>query len=67
MTSEVVDREEPKDNKYEAFVAGVLEDFDSRVQAIQTSAEVNMRGRLRQWTILLFPFTYKLNLNDHSI
>ena len=65
MTSEVVDREEPKDNKYEAFVAGVLEDFDSRVQAIQTSAEVNMRGRL--WTILLFPFTYKLNLNDHSI
>ena len=57
MTSEVVDREEPKDNKYEAFVAGVLEDFDSRVQAIQTSAEVNMRGRLRQWTILLFPLT----------
>ena len=45
MASEVGDREEPKDNKYEAFVAGVLKDFDSRVQAIQTSAEVNMRGR----------------------
>lgn len=39
------DRKEPKDNKYETFVAGVLKDFDSRVQAIQTSAEVNMRGR----------------------
>ena len=60
MTSEVVDREEPKDNKYEAFVAGVLEDFDSRVQAIQTSAEVNMRGRLRQWTIYYCSHSIKL-------
>lgn len=34
----------PEDNKYETFVAGVLKDFDSRVQAIQTSAEVNMKG-----------------------
>lgn len=50
MTSEIADHEEPKDNKYEAFVAGVLKDFDSRVQAIQTSAEINMRGRLCQWT-----------------
>lgn len=48
MTSEIADHEEPKDNKYEAFVAGVLKDFDSRVQAIQTSAEINMRGRLCQ-------------------
>ena len=40
-----VDREEPKDNKYETFVAGVLKDFDSRVQAIQMSAEVNMSGK----------------------
>lgn len=36
--------EKTKDNKYETFVAGVLKDFDSRVQAIQTSAEVNMKG-----------------------
>lgn len=64
MTSEVADREEPKDNKYEAFVAGVLKDFDSRVQAIQTSAEVNMRGRLRQ-CLILFPLTYNLNVPQH--
>ena len=36
---------EQKENKYETFVTGVLKDFDSRVQAIQTSAEVNMKGR----------------------
>ena len=45
MSSERRMSSEEPDDKYETFVAGVLKDFDSRVQAIQTSAEVNMKGR----------------------
>lgn len=47
---------EESSDKYETFVAGVLKDFDSRVQAIQTSAEVNMKGRIISLTPL-----FKLN------
>lgn len=45
--------EEP-DDKYETFVAGVLKDFDGRVQAIQTSAEVNMKGTEGSTTQIMF-------------
>ena len=69
MASEVGDREERKDNKYEAFVAGVLKDFDSRVQAIQTSAEVNMRGRLKcgQLTIIAMCYKYDPTAPIHNL
>lgn len=53
---------EESDDKYETFVAGVLKDFDSRVQAIQTSAEVNMKGRERFLIIVCVVAYYRVLL-----
>lgn len=43
--------QETKGSKYETFVADVLKDFDSRVQAIQTSAEVNMKSKSNTYLV----------------